>query len=103
MVATAAWQIVIVNAFAGILWTGYNLASFNLLLEMAPEPARAEATALFQLVVLGSAVIVKVKEPIEQEWKRIRRGQVMFHLLSFCRERKTDQGTHDVRCGMHRV
>ncbi len=57
MAATAAWQLLIVNGIAGILWTGYGLASFNLLLEMAPEAARAEANALFQLVIVGGAVI----------------------------------------------
>jgi len=42
------------------LWTGYGLASFNLLLDVAPEKARAEANALFQLVVAGSATIAPV-------------------------------------------
>jgi MFS family permease len=57
MVARAPWQVMIINGIAGILWTAYSLASFNLLLELAPEEARPEATALFQLVVAGSAVI----------------------------------------------
>ena len=57
MVASAPWQVIIINAIAGILWTGHSLASFNLLLDMAPEKARAEAMALFQLVVAGSATI----------------------------------------------
>ena len=60
MSATAAWQVIIVNGVAGILWTGYNLASFNLLLELAPEKARAEAVALFQLVIAGSATIAPI-------------------------------------------
>jgi len=57
MVAAAPWQVLIINAIAGILWTSYGLASFNLLLELAPEQARPEANALYQLVVAGSAVI----------------------------------------------
>jgi len=57
MSATAAWQIVIINTFAGILWAGHGLASFNLLLELAPGKARAEAIAFYQLVVAGSATI----------------------------------------------
>ena len=60
MLATAAWQVVILNGVAGILWTGYNLASFNLLLELAPEKARAEAVAVFQLVIAGSATIAPI-------------------------------------------
>jgi MFS family permease len=57
LAARAPWQIIIINFVAGILWTGHGLASFNLLLDMAPEQARAEATALFQFVVAGSAVV----------------------------------------------
>ncbi|MCX6030501.1 MAG: MFS transporter [Chloroflexi bacterium] len=57
MVATAPWHVLIINAIAGILWTGHALASFNLLLDLAPEKARAEANAIFQLVIAGSATI----------------------------------------------
>jgi MFS family permease len=57
MVAAVPWHVIIINAIAGILWTGHGLASFNLLLELAPEQARPEANALFQLVVAASAVI----------------------------------------------
>jgi MFS family permease len=57
MAARAPWQMIFINGIGGILWTAYNLASFNLLLELAPEEARPEATALFQLVVAGSAVV----------------------------------------------
>jgi MFS family permease len=57
MAANAPWQVLVINAIAGILWTGHSLASFNLLLDVAPENALAEANALFQLVVLGSAVV----------------------------------------------
>jgi MFS family permease len=60
MVARAPWQVLIINALAGILWTGYGLASFNLLLDLAPETARAEANALFQFVVLGSAALAPI-------------------------------------------
>jgi len=57
MAATSAWQLVFVNAIAGVLWAGYGIANFNLLLDLSPSHARAEATALFQLVVLGSATV----------------------------------------------
>jgi MFS family permease len=60
MVARAAWQVVIINGIAGILWTGYSLASFNLLLDLAPVEARAEANALFQVVIVGSAAIAPI-------------------------------------------
>jgi MFS family permease len=57
MVASAPWQVIIINAFSGVMWGAYNLASFNLLLELAPAEARAEAVALFQLVIAGSATL----------------------------------------------
>jgi MFS family permease len=60
MLAGAAWQLVIINGIAGILWTGYNLASFNLLLDLAPAEGRAEASALFQLVIVGSAAVAPI-------------------------------------------
>jgi MFS family permease len=60
MLARAPWQVLIINGVSGILWAAYGLANFNLLLDLAPEPARAEATALFQFVVAGSAVIAPI-------------------------------------------
>jgi MFS family permease len=56
-IVAAPWQVIFINLGAGILWTGYNLASFNLLLEMAPHDARADAAALFQFVVVGAAIL----------------------------------------------
>ena len=53
---TAPWQVGLINAFSGFLWAGYNLANFNLLLELTPAGQRPRAVALFQLAVFGSAV-----------------------------------------------
>jgi MFS family permease len=60
MAATAPWHVVIINAVSGVMWGAYNLASFNLLLELAPSEARAEAAALFQLVIAGSATLAPI-------------------------------------------
>jgi MFS family permease len=57
MVAPSPWHVLVIHIIAGVLWTGYGLASFNVLLDLAPERARSEATALFQLVVAGSAAV----------------------------------------------
>jgi MFS family permease len=57
MMATNGWQVVVINAFGGILWAGHGLASFNLLLDMAPAEARAESYALFQIVIAASATV----------------------------------------------
>ena len=53
---TAPWQVGIINTFSGFLWAGYNLANFNLLLELTPDEQRPRAVALFQTAVFGSAV-----------------------------------------------
>jgi len=53
---TDPWQVGVNNFFGGFLWAGYNLANFNLLLLLTPEPGRARAVALYQTVVFASAV-----------------------------------------------
>jgi MFS family permease len=47
----------LLNIPGGILWAGYNLASFNILLEMSPAEDRESAFALYQTIVAVSAVI----------------------------------------------
>jgi len=54
---TAPWQVIFINIPAGIFWTGFNLAGFNLLLELAPAEARADSTALYQFMVAGAMVV----------------------------------------------
>ncbi len=54
---TASWQVAIINVFTGFLWAGFNMANFNLLLELTPDEQRPRAVALYQTVVFGSAVI----------------------------------------------
>jgi DHA1 family multidrug resistance protein-like MFS transporter len=54
---TEPWQVILINLPAGIFWTGFNLTAFNLLLELAPAEARADATALYQFMVIGAAVV----------------------------------------------
>jgi len=54
---TSPWQVGIINAFSGVLWAGYNLSNFNLLLELSPPEQRPRAVALYQTVVFVSAVL----------------------------------------------
>lgn len=51
------WQVILINLPAGLFWTGFNLTTFNLLLELAPAEARADASALYQFMVVGAAVL----------------------------------------------
>jgi MFS family permease len=54
---TEPWQVGIINAFSGVLWAGYNLSNFNLLLELSPPEQRPRAVALYQTVIFVSAVL----------------------------------------------
>lgn len=54
---TNPWQPLLINALGGLLWAGYNLSNFNLLLELTPDDQRPAAVALYQTVVFVSAVI----------------------------------------------
>lgn len=51
------WEVYLNNVFSGFLWAGYNLASFNLLLELTPDEQRPRAVAFYQTVVFTAAVI----------------------------------------------
>jgi MFS family permease len=53
---TAPWQVGVLEAYAGLVWAGYNLANFALLLELTPASHRPQAVALYQTVVFASAV-----------------------------------------------
>jgi MFS family permease len=54
---TAPWQVGVLEAYAGLIWAGYNLANFALLLELTPDSHRPQAVALYQTVVFTSAVV----------------------------------------------
>lgn len=58
---TRPWQAYIVEAFSAFAWAGYNLAAFNLLLEMTPNEGRSSFVAFYQtlagLGMVGGAAI----------------------------------------------
>jgi MFS family permease len=54
---TSPWQVALINVASGLLWAGYNLSNFNLLLELSPDEQRLRAVALYQTVVFVSAVV----------------------------------------------
>ena len=53
----APWHIYLTNIPAGFFWAGYNLASFNLLLEMSPPEDREAGVAVYQTLVALSAIV----------------------------------------------
>jgi MFS family permease len=54
---TDPWQVAVNNVFGGFLWAGYNLANFNLILQLTPNEGRARAVALYQTAVFVAAVV----------------------------------------------
>ncbi len=54
---TAPWQVGINNLIGGFMWAGFNLANFNLLLQVTPDAGRARAVALYQTGVFASAFL----------------------------------------------
>jgi predicted MFS family arabinose efflux permease len=51
------WHIFPINILGGTLWAGYNIASFNFLLIIAPVEQRARYTALYQIAVASSVAL----------------------------------------------
>lgn len=45
------WQVIFINIFGGVTWAGYNLASFNYLLELVPSKQIARYSAIFQMAI----------------------------------------------------
>jgi MFS family permease len=55
--ARAPYHVYLINTASGVLWAGYNLASFNILLELSPPAEREAGVALYQSAVSASAVL----------------------------------------------
>jgi MFS family permease len=53
----APWQPTPINVVGGVLWAGYGLANFNLLLSITNPQKRARYTAIFQVSAMLSAAI----------------------------------------------
>ncbi len=51
------WVLIPVECLSGFIWAGYNLASFNLILGIAPEAQRARFVAIYQVSAFSAACI----------------------------------------------
>ena len=49
------WQVIPINAAAGILWAGNGIATLNMVMVMAPAEKRARYAAAFQTVTFAGA------------------------------------------------
>ncbi len=55
--APNVWFILPIELLSGFVWAGFNLAAFNLLLELTPQEGRPTYVALYQVIVgLGMTV-----------------------------------------------
>lgn len=63
------WQAFPLQLFSGFVWAGYNLAAFNLLLELTPDTLRPRLVAVYQaLVGIGMAIGAALGGWIAQTW-----------------------------------
>lgn len=51
MFVSSPWHVVPINILSGLVWSGFNLASFNFLLAATPEDRRPRYVALYNTVV----------------------------------------------------
>jgi len=56
-VVRSPWAPTPINIFGGLVWAGYGLANFNLLLSITDPSKRARYSALFQMSVMISAAV----------------------------------------------
>ncbi len=56
-VASSPWFLLLVETLSGFAWAGYSLASFNLMLALAPDEQRARFSATYQVAVFGASFI----------------------------------------------
>ena len=57
MLATEPWHIIFINLIAGVLWAANLLATFNLLLDIAPAERRASYSGLLQASVFFASFV----------------------------------------------
>jgi MFS family permease len=82
LVTTSAWHVAFINFAAGLTWSGYNLAVFNLLLSLTPDRGRERYVAVYQTAVFLSACIA----PLLGAWLADTIGfRALFGLSGFGR------------------
>jgi MFS family permease len=57
MISRQAWWAWLLQVYAGLFWSGFNLGAGNFLLDSVRHAKRARCTAYFHLIV-GSAILV---------------------------------------------
>jgi MFS family permease len=63
------WQVIMLNAFGGVIWGAFNLVSFNFLLSMMPDALRARYSAIYQiLITLALAAGAALGSWLVTEW-----------------------------------
>ncbi|MBE3576451.1 MAG: MFS transporter [Limnochordales bacterium] len=69
IIARAPFDIVWAQLWSGLAWAGYNLASFNLLLEVTPEDHRTRSVGAYNLLMgIASALGPVIGAALAERW-----------------------------------
>lgn len=71
-VTTTLWPLLLLNLVAGFGWAGYNLVSFNALLQACPSGAREGGIAYYNVLMNGIAAVLPLIAVFVSDWIGIR-------------------------------
>lgn len=66
------WPLLFFNLLAGFSWSGFNLISFNTLLETCPSGARERGVAVYNLLMSLMAILLPLFGVVLADWIGIR-------------------------------
>jgi MFS family permease len=69
---TTLWPLLLFNLVAGFGWAGYNLVSFNALLQTCPSGAREGGIAYYNMLMNGIAAVLPLVAVLISDWIGIR-------------------------------
>jgi MFS family permease len=69
---TSLWPLLLFNLVAGFGWSGFNLISFNTLLETCPPGARERGVAIYNLFMNLTAILLPLLAVALADWIGIR-------------------------------
>lgn len=69
---TTLWPLLLLNLVAGFGWAGYNLVSFNALLQTCPSAAREGGIAYYNMLMNGIAAVLPLIGVLASDWIGIR-------------------------------
>jgi len=71
-IARTVWHVIPIYLFGGVIWAGYELSSFNLLLSLTPEAHRPRFVAFYQTLTFLSGFAGPLLGGLLVEWMGFR-------------------------------